>query len=53
MFKTRMTQMFGIEHPVMLAGVNRITDNPTAKELINRGLREAEETLAKLNSFKA
>ncbi len=26
MFKTRMTQMFGIEHPIMMAGMNWITE---------------------------
>ena len=43
-----------VEGGILFAGqcCGGITDNPTTKELIDRVIREAEATLAKLNSFK-
>jgi enoyl-[acyl-carrier protein] reductase II len=37
MFKTRMTQMFGIEHPIMLAGMNWITEPKLVSTVCNAG----------------
>ena len=37
MFKTRMTQMFGIEHPIMLAGMNWITEPKLVSAVCNAG----------------
>lgn len=37
MFKTRMTQMFGIEHPIMLAGMNWITEPKLVAAVCNAG----------------
>ena len=37
MFKTKMTQMFGIEHPIMLAGMNWITEPELVSAVCNAG----------------
>ncbi|NLD79887.1 MAG: nitronate monooxygenase [Smithella sp.] len=37
MFKTRMTKMFGIEHPIMLAGMNWITEPGLVSAVCNAG----------------
>ena len=37
MFKTKMTQMFGIEHPIMLAGMNWITEPKLVAAVANAG----------------
>jgi enoyl-[acyl-carrier protein] reductase II len=37
MLKTRMTELFGIEHPIMLAGMNWITDINLVAEVSNAG----------------
>ena len=37
MLKTRMTEMFGIEHPVMLAGMNWITEPKLVSAVCNAG----------------
>ena len=37
MFKTRMTEMFGIEHPIMLAGMNWITEPKLVSAVCNAG----------------
>ncbi len=37
MFKTRMTEMFGIEHPIMLAGMNWITEPKLVAAVCNAG----------------
>ncbi|MBN2397831.1 MAG: nitronate monooxygenase, partial [Deltaproteobacteria bacterium] len=37
MFKTRMTEMFGIEHPIMLAGMNWITEPNLISAVCNAG----------------
>ncbi len=37
MFKTRMTELFGIEHPIMLAGMNWITDTKLVSAVSNAG----------------
>jgi len=37
MFKTRMTEMFGIEHPIMLAGMNWITEPKLISAVCNAG----------------
>ena len=37
MLKTRMTELFGIEHPIMLAGMNWITDIKLVAEVSNAG----------------
>jgi len=36
-FKTRMTEMFGIEHPIMLAGMNWITEPKLVSAVCNSG----------------
>jgi enoyl-[acyl-carrier protein] reductase II len=43
-----------VEGGILFAGqcCGGITDNPTTKELIDRVIREAEESLAKLNRYK-
>ena len=43
-----------VEGGILFAGqcCGGITDNPTTKELMDRVMREAEETLARLNSMK-
>jgi len=37
MFKTRMTELFGIKHPIMLAGMNWITDPKLVSFVCNAG----------------
>ncbi|MGD0820231.1 MAG: nitronate monooxygenase [Desulfomonilia bacterium] len=37
MFKTRMTEMFGIKHPIMLAGMNWITEPKLVSAVCNAG----------------
>jgi enoyl-[acyl-carrier protein] reductase II len=37
MLKTRMTELFGIEHPIMLAGMNWITDTKLVGAVCNAG----------------
>ena len=37
MFKTKMTQMFGIKHPIMLAGMNWITEPKLVSAVCNAG----------------
>lgn len=37
MFKTRMTELFGIEHPIMLAGMNWITEPKLVSAVCNAG----------------
>ncbi len=37
MFKTRMTEMFGVEHPIMLAGMNWITEPKLISAVCNAG----------------
>lgn len=37
MFKTRMTELFGIKHPIMLAGMNWITDPKLVSTVCNAG----------------
>ncbi len=37
MFKTRMTELFGIRHPIMLAGMNWITDPKLVSLVCNAG----------------
>jgi len=37
MIKTRMTELFGIEHPIMLAGMNWITDTKLVTAVCNAG----------------
>ncbi|MFA7176798.1 MAG: nitronate monooxygenase, partial [Smithellaceae bacterium] len=37
MFKTRMTEMFGIRHPIMLAGMNWITEPKLVSAVCNAG----------------
>ena len=37
MFKTRMTEKFGIEHPIMLAGMNWITEPKLVSAVCNAG----------------
>jgi enoyl-[acyl-carrier protein] reductase II len=37
MLKTRMTEMFGIEHPIMLAGMNWITEPKLVSAVCNAG----------------
>ena len=37
MFKTRMTEMFGIQHPIMLAGMNWITEPKLISAVCNAG----------------
>ena len=37
MFKTKMTQMFGIKHPIMLAGMNWITEPELVSAVCNAG----------------
>ena len=37
MFKTKMTEMFGIEHPIMLAGMNWITEPKLVSAVCNAG----------------
>ena len=37
MIKTRMTELFGIEHPIMLAGMNWITDTKLVAAVCNAG----------------
>ena len=37
MFKTRMTEMFGIKHPIMLAGMNWITEPRLVSAICNAG----------------
>ncbi len=37
MIATRMTELFGIEHPIMLAGMNWITDTKLVAEVCNAG----------------
>jgi NAD(P)H-dependent flavin oxidoreductase YrpB (nitropropane dioxygenase family) len=37
MFKTRMTELFGIKHPIMLAGMNWITDPKLVSAVCNAG----------------
>lgn len=37
MFKTRMTELFGIQHPIMLAGMNWITDINLVAAVSNAG----------------
>ncbi|MDD5494860.1 MAG: nitronate monooxygenase [Dehalococcoidia bacterium] len=37
MFKTRMTELFGIKHPIMLAGMNWITTPPLVSAVCNAG----------------
>jgi enoyl-[acyl-carrier protein] reductase II len=37
MFKTRMTEMFGIKHPIMLAGMNWITEPELVSAVCNAG----------------
>lgn len=37
MFKTRMTELFGIKHPIMLAGMNWITDTKLVSLVCNAG----------------
>jgi enoyl-[acyl-carrier protein] reductase II len=35
--KTRMTELFGIEHPIMLAGMNWITEPDLVAAVSNAG----------------
>ena len=37
MFKTRMTELFGIKHPIMLAGMNWITEPELVSTVCNAG----------------
>jgi NAD(P)H-dependent flavin oxidoreductase YrpB (nitropropane dioxygenase family) len=37
MFKTKMTELFGIKHPIMLAGMNWITDPNMVSKVCNAG----------------
>ena len=37
MFKTRMTELFGIKHPIMLAGMNWITEPDLVADVCNAG----------------
>ena len=37
MFKTRMTEMFGVQHPIMLAGMNWITEPKLISAVCNAG----------------
>ncbi len=37
MFKTRMTEMFGVEHPIMLAGMNWVTEPKLISAVCNAG----------------
>ena len=37
MFKTRMTELFGIQHPIMLAGMNWITEPGLVAAVCNAG----------------
>jgi enoyl-[acyl-carrier protein] reductase II len=37
MFKTRMTEMFGVQHPIMLAGMNWITEPKLVSAVCNAG----------------
>ncbi len=37
MFKTKMTELFGIEYPIMLAGMNWITDSKLVATISNAG----------------
>ena len=37
MFNTRMTELFGIKHPIMLAGMNWITDPKLVSTVCNAG----------------
>lgn len=37
MLKTRMTEMFGIKHPIMLAGMNWITEPKLVSAVCNAG----------------
>lgn len=37
MFKTRMTEMFGVQHPIMLAGMNWITEPNLVSAVCNAG----------------
>ena len=37
MLKTRMTELFEIEHPIMLAGMNWITDTNLVGAVCNAG----------------
>jgi len=37
MIKTRMTELFGVEHPIMLAGMNWITDPKMVAAVCNAG----------------